>query len=104
MRIIQKYCEHKLHDSPVQVDFARISNYDEDGNEIVTFEKVDYPSIVRSNGNVNDWRLSSLLKAGIDPSFPIHTGYNTRLDGLSDLDKFHDAIDSVLTETENKSE
>lgn len=89
--------------SPVQKDFARTVNYDENGNEIVTYVEVDYPSIQQSLGSVEDWSLSALLKAGINPNFPIHTGNSTRLDGLSDLGQFSAEADAILAEADADS-
>ena len=84
--------------SPVQDDVARIVNYDEDGNEFITYEKVDYPKLQRSLGSVLDWSLSALLKAGVNPNFPIHTGNSTRLDGLDALTAFENMADEVLSQ------
>lgn len=77
------------HSSPVVPDFNRVVKYDDSGAEVVLYEKVDNSKIQMSNGISDDWSLSNLLKAGIDPVFNIHTGNNTRLDGLSQL---NDAI------------
>lgn len=82
--------------SPVVDDFERNVHYDDDGNEFVTFDKVDYPSIQAKNGFIMDWSLDSLMKAGINPQFAIHTGYATRLDGFDELNRIAAAVDSVL--------
>ena len=49
--------------SPVQPDYVRVVNYDEDGEEFITFEPVDYPELQRSLGSVEDWSLNALLQA-----------------------------------------
>ena len=35
--------------SPVQDDFIRKVNYDEDGNEFITYEKEDYSKLIASS-------------------------------------------------------
>lgn len=85
--------------SPVVDDYMRKVNYDEDGNEFITFEKVDYPKLQKSLGSAKDWSLEALLKAGIDPKFGIHTGNPTRIEGLGELDAFTVAADTILNET-----
>lgn len=93
--------------SPVQDDYNRVVNYDEDGNEYITYEKVDYPTLQESLGSWMDWSLTNLLKAGIDPAFPIHTGLNTRLEGVDfvqEADKWVDELlkDNNTQETDTK--
>ncbi len=90
--------------SPVQKDYCRVVNYDASGNEYITYEEVDYPSIQASLGKVSDWSLSSLLKAAINPSFPIHTGNPTRLDGLDALGSAIQEADAILSEMNEKKE
>lgn len=88
--------------SPVQDDLVRKVSYDEDGKEIVSWETFDYKTFQESLGTIEDWSLSNLLKAGIDPAFPIHTGNNTRLDGLSQLGEFERVADKILSESQPK--
>lgn len=103
MSVLKKYFDKKsCHGTPIQVDMARVVKYDEDGTEFVTYEKVDYPKIVASNGNVADWSLESLLKAGVNPGFSIHTGFNTRLEGLDTLNSAADALISALDEEKSE--
>lgn len=76
--------------SRVCSDLERVVNYDEDGNEHITYERVDYPKIQDSLGSFVMWSLQSLMDAGIDPKFGICTGFNTRLEGelaVSDASK-----------------
>lgn len=87
--------------SPVQEDYSRKVDYDEEGNEYITYVKVDYPKIQQSLGSVKDWSLDALLKAGIDPAFPIHTGNPTRLEGLNELDRFAQFADELIAEQNN---
>lgn len=87
--------------SPVQEDYNRVVKYDEDGLEYVVYEKVDYPSILRANGLVTDWNLNNLLKAGVNPDFPIHTGMPTRIEGFNVINDAAAVADSILSE-ENK--
>ena len=103
MSVLSKYfCKDLDISSPIQVDVARKVNYDEDGNEFITYEEVDYPKLQQSLGKVSDWSLDSLLKAGINPNFSIHTGNSTRLEGIDTLQQFDAIADSILSETENK--
>lgn len=88
-------------ESPVQSDFSRVEKFDELGNSYISYEPFDYPSHQASLGIWNDWSLDSLLKAGINPNFPIHTGFGTRLEGLSVVDEFSSAADKILSD-ENK--
>lgn len=100
--ILEQNFNYSLDPScPVIPDLERVVNYDSDGNEYITFQEVDYPSIQQSHGSWSDWSLESLLKAGIDPAFSIHTGYNTRLAGLDDVNQILSDVDSLF-ETENK--
>lgn len=88
--------------SPVQDDFNRKVQYDEDGNEFVVFEKVDYPKFQQSLGTVDMWQLDSLLKAGINPEFPIHTGNPTRLEGLDSINQYQAMADEIFAAENNK--
>lgn len=89
--------------SPLQKDYARKVNYDEDGVEYIVYEEVDYPALLRSNGFVGDWNLNNLLKAGINPDFPIHTGLNTRIEGVAVIQDAAATLDSILAD-ESKAE
>lgn len=101
--MITKYFNADLDKgSPVQKDFDRVVNYDDEGNEFITYVEVDYAKIVQSHGSVGDWSLNALLKAGINPQFGIHTGNPTRIEGLGDLDAFSQVADSILSEIEEK--
>lgn len=90
--------------SPVREDYARVVNYDEDGNEIVTFKLVDYPSIQESHGKVSDWSLEALLKAGVNPNFPIHTGNPTRLEGIDTVNDLAAYAEQMLKDIEGAPE
>lgn len=90
-----KNCDVK---SPVQDDYVRVVEHDEKGNEYITWKLFDSAAYQKSLGTVDNWSLTELLKAGIDPSFSIHTGYNTRLEGLSDIDAMAAVADSILAE------
>lgn len=69
-----------------------------DAGEVVKYEKVDYSSLIASNGVVSNWSLDSLLSAGVDPSFPVRTGLVTRLDGVSSLNEFVSVADTILSD------
>ena len=87
--------------SPLQEDFDRHVNIDENGNEYITYTKVDYPSIQKSHGSFKDWSLNALLAAGIDPAISIHTGAPTRLDGLQELSNISSDVDAYFAENNN---
>lgn len=84
--------------SPVRDDYKLVKKYDEEGNEFIVFEKIDYPAMQESFGLVTNWSLDSLLKAGIDPAFPIHTGYATRLDGIADIESIAAEVEAAFPE------
>lgn len=88
--------------SPVVECFEQKIDYDKDLNPVISYCKVDAQKIIDSNGKDSDWSLSVLLKAGINPSFPIHTSMNSRLecvgilgDITSQVDKFFESQESV---------
>lgn len=87
--------------SPVQDDYNRVVNYDEAGKEYISYEKVNYPKLQASLGSYLDWSLQSLMKAGIDPAFPIHTGNPTRLEGIDELSDIVADLDNALANLEN---
>lgn len=103
--MLKKYVDDGIdHSSPVQKDYNRVVNYDEDGNEFITWEEVDYSKLIRSLGSVEDWSLNALLAAGVNPNFGISTGNPTRLEGLGVIDDASAYVDALLAETENKDE
>lgn len=91
-----------VQSSPVQADLKRVVSYDEDGNEFVSYVEVDYPKIQQENGTVDMWNLNALLKAGINPNFPIRTGLNTRLEGIDAVNSAAAYLDEILAEESNK--
>ena len=105
MSVLKKYFDKSVNqESPVQVDLQRKVDYDADGNEFISWIPVDYPAIQQELGSVEMWSLNALTKAGIDPRFGIKTGFNTRLDGLDELDRMVSVIDSVFEEENNKEQ
>lgn len=88
--------------SPVHEDLQRVVKHDESGKEYITFLLVDYPKLQKSLGDVNDWKLEKLLKAGINPNFSIHTGNNTRLEGHDTVMRFSSELDTILEDNNNK--
>ena len=83
-------------ESPLQKDVVLVKKVDEDGKIYTVFEEVDYPKLQKSHGSVSDWSLSALLQAGINPDFPIHTGLPSRIEGVSAVQQFEAAADSIL--------
>ena len=85
--------------SPVIQEISRKIDYDEKGNEYVSFVPVDVKEIQKSLGSVDNWSLEALTKAGIDPKFGIHTSNPTRAEGFGALNDAVATLDSIL---ENK--
>lgn len=105
MSVLNKYFDKSVNQcSPVAEDFNRVVNYDENGNEFITYQKVDYKKIQESNGTVDMWSLNSLLSAGINPNFPIHTGLNTRLEGVSIVNDMVATADAILADASESAE
>lgn len=105
MSVLSKYFDKNVNQSsPVQKDYNRVVNHDAEGNEFISFVEVDYPTIQASHGKVGDWSLDSLLKAGINPNFAIHTGNPTRLDGLDTVNAAIAEADAILAEIDANSE
>lgn len=104
MNVLKKYFDTHSGESLIQDDYDRVVNYDESGSEHITWMKVDYESIQKSNGFVSDWSLDSLLKAGINPNFPIHTGNSTRLEGIDVVSEAAAIADTLIAEDTNKNE
>jgi len=104
MSVLKKYFNKKSYASPVMDDYDRVVRYDEDGNEIISYEKVDYPSLVDSRGTIGVWKLNALLAAGIDPNFNIHTGFNSRIEGVDTVNDALAYTDQLFAEDNNVSE
>lgn len=105
MSVLKAYFDETVNQySPSRGDDQRVVNYDEEGNEFITYEPIDYPALVASRGTVSDWSLDALLKAGVDPKFPIHTGLNTRLQGVDVVNSFEDKADEILQQMEDLPE
>ena len=91
--------------SRVRPDYERVVNLDEDGNEHISFQLVDYKKLQDSLGSFNLWSLDALVKAGINPDFGIKTGFNTRLEGFDIMTGAVAAINAELDKNvESKSE
>lgn len=90
--------------SPVQDDFVQVQKRDEDGNVFTVYEKYDYPKHQASLGFVSDWSLNSLLRAGVNPNFTIHTGNPTRLEGSSVVSEFAEQAEKILADVDPKVE
>lgn len=82
-----------LHYKPTY-DFRLVR--DESGNISVRYYDIDCAAIIKDHGSVEDWSLDNLLKAGVDPSFPIHTSPNARIDSFGELSTFEDIADALL--------
>lgn len=88
MSTIKSQFDYGLNqNSPIIDEFSRTVHYDEDGKEVVCYEKTDLPAITKSHGVASDWSLNKLLKAGINPNFGIHTSSPTRLENASAVEQ-----------------
>lgn len=102
--ILDRHYNRKLKTtSPVVVDYERKSSIVE-GNEVVTFVEVDNRKRVIANGSEADWNLNNMLKAGINPNTGIHTGNNTRLAGINDLNVFKEATNKLFESVQESEE
>ena len=81
--------------SPLVDDYEPVVKCDKNGNEMIAYQLVDYSKVLQSNGTVDMWSLKSLLASGINPNFSVHTGYNTRLDGVNDINEVVSMIDQI---------
>lgn len=98
MSVLKSYFNASLNqNSPVFDDFLLVEKVDKDGAVVMVPEKVDYPEIQKSHGSVEDWSLTNLMKAGINPgSLSIHTGFATKLDGVNAINDVASEIDATL--------
>lgn len=90
--------------SPVREDFVQVEKRDEDGNIFTVYEKFDYPRFQASLGLVKDWSLNALLRAGVNPSFTISTGFNTRLEAADQFADISAAADAILADNVSNGE
>lgn len=104
MSVLKVNFNKKDYNSPTMDDLERKVRIDEDGNEFITYEKVDYKTFEKERGLVDVWKLDKMLAAGISPTISsIHTGNNTRLEGSNTVADAIATLDIILDE-ENKEE
>lgn len=100
LSVLESHFDKSINqNSPCHDDFTRVSKFDEDGREIVMYEKSDYTELIASHGTVLDWSLDSLLKAGINPNFSIHTSGNSRIEASGDVKEVASQVEAAFTET-----
>lgn len=105
LNVGQKYFDPSIDQrSPLVTDYVRNVYHDEKGGEYVIYEKFDSAAYQKELGPVENWSLDSLMKAGIDPRFGIHTTSPTRLEGASVMDDFVEKSESLFNEINKKSE
>ena len=85
--------------SPVADSYVRVVNRDEKGNEYITYVPFDSAAYQKSLGPVDNWSLANLVKAGIDPSFAIHTGNPTRLEGDAFVRDAEKVVESLIQDS-----
>lgn len=105
MSVLHSYFDYQCNQcSPVRDDYERRVNYDDEGKEYITYEKVDYPSYQKSLGDSSLWSIDALLQAGINPNFSINTGFGTRLQGIDTIKQAQDFVDKLVADSESKTE
>ena len=82
--------------SPPCGDVERIVKHDEQGNEIIEFVGVNYKMLESTRGSVFDYQLDKLLAAGVDPAFPVHTGFNSRIEGAGAIQQMNLEIEQIF--------
>lgn len=88
--------------SPVFGDFERVVSYDEQKQEVVTFVPVDYSKLNAQLGEVDFWKLDNLLKAGINPAFPVHTSQSvSRLEGVDVIQSAAESVENLINDVKN---
>lgn len=87
--------------SPSVGDVERVVDYGKDGEELISYKPIDYPKLCSSHGVVDMWSLDNMLKAGINPNSSIHTGLNSRLDGVSAVNEFDSSAEKIISENSN---
>lgn len=95
-------CKKNRSYSPQVVEYHRQEFPDANGESHVAYVKTDLNSVRVSNGTGDLWNLSTMLKSGVNPQTPIHTGNNTRLEGISQLNNFVETAENILTEKPNE--
>ena len=98
---LKKYFDPKVNQlSPICDDYVRVVKHDEKEAEHVTYEKFDSASYQQSLGPVDNWSMTNLMKAGINPDFPVKTGYVSRIEGTDTLLKANDYVETMMKENE----
>lgn len=88
--------------SPVLKDVERKVSYDENGTEVVSYVPVDYKKLQQERGSVEMWSLDAMLKSGINPDIPIHTGNNTRFEGINDVNSASAEVENIFNANDNQ--
>lgn len=103
MSVLANHFNPKINQcSPLKTDLVRHVKFDEQGIEHVIFEPFDYDKFQMSLGTVEDWALMKLIKAGIDPSFPIHTSSPTRLEVEQQVNNVAAEVEGLFNELEEE--
>lgn len=76
--------------------------HDAEGATLEKFITIDESEAIKSNGTSDMWLLGSLLKAGIDPKFGIHTGDATHLEGVDTIKQFASEADKIINDSKEE--
>lgn len=83
---------------PTIIECLRHVSYDDEGNEVISYVQPD----LADYGDVDDYSLSSMRSAGIDPaSIHISTSAQARIETMNDFDKFASAAENLVKELSN---
>lgn len=105
LSVLESHFDKSINqNSPCHDDYLRVSKFDEDGREIVSYQKADYSDLISSHGSVSDWSLDNLLKAGINPNFSIHTTANSRIESDADVKDVVAEVEAAISQSEGEGE
>lgn len=103
--VLSKYFDPSVNQaSPLVTDYVRTVHHDEKGGEYVTYDKFDSAAYQKELGPVENWSLDSLIKAGIDPRFGIHTTSPSRLEGAAVMNDFVEQSENLYKEIKENPE
>lgn len=77
----------------------------EDGSRKVVFRETDLQKeVIEPNGKYENWKLDSLLRAGINPSTGINTSPSSRIEVGASISKLADTVESQINVESEKTE
>lgn len=107
MSVLKKLYAYSVNgNSPVHgVEVAPVTKIGKEGEKTIVLEPVDLKKHADMLGNVDMWSIQSLMSAGINPgAVKGHSGYTTRLDGVSDIQSIESSVDEFFDNIQNNEE